>query len=526
MSTQLGYASHITNGNDNDLYYPLINKAAIPYAYEVDLRPQKRVRLTTDGLSAIKTTNRLSLPQEDNRSAQSLNGAFHANVTEATTIAQGTEQRSASVPPRGRRVTKRLPRSKDVLFVQESFSFPEQQTWLKPKPRQRRAAVEAVKDIPRPSSQAPDQGEALSLDKHADRIAALIAQKRRDNESKMFRERMSVQQRLHRGEQDSNDRMIAASHDELKRKMELSARGIFEECPPDGKEPEFASSEAVTIVAPTTQASESQPATPQNIVPDTALAAVPANDERDSSGSVAPNTDEDESDVDEEFVLAPSFDEPISQPRGVSIPAHTSDIQQSTAAAGFWETHTSVTAQTYSVSTASAYPQATQLYLSQPRFSNHRYNNPHIMQQDQYVVPQQQWAAQMWQALPSTATPVVQARTVVQSMHTPQPERPVLQHPQPQPLTTQFAAANRSDIFHTPSTTPDQAGLGIVFNPYANSNEPAPATEEAQQQPPTLQSGLNMFTRQARENGVIGGNNNYVEPAGGEGRRNMFASRS
>lgn len=557
MSTQLRFTHEIGQTIFDDFHYPLINADAIPYAYDPSSHPNKRVRLATTGLHV--DTGRASQLQCDSvRSAASLNGAFPVQPVENRGLRQELEPRSASVPPRNKPTRRKEtePVTQGSTFIQESFEFPEKQTWLKPRPRQRRGVMNSPDDttlFPLPQSKAPEKGEALSLDKHADRIAALIAQKRRENDSKLFRERMSTQQRLHRGV-DDQDRLIAASHDELRRKMELSAKGIFEEKPPDGKELEFVLVESSIPAVHESLPMDSVGTTGQPTLPED----YSSDDDVDTSGlqysfesdfvEETPSTRTDDSDIDEEIVTAHAIEAsvPLPQPN-VSMTApqknylhHSTDIETN-----LYQSQTSTTTQTQihaiSTSTHTVYPQS-QLFFAQPRFANHRYNNPHIW--DPLLTQQpahQQWTSQMWQALPSALPPSYQAPPVLGSVDTPRPESQSL--PASLPQQTQNPAYLQSigmtqDFMHSVSDNyiscpPTFASIEIdnnVYNhgiaqPQAASNSLSAFDLPSESHPAASRSNVNIFTGQARENGIIGGNNNWAEPVG-EKRKNMFSNRA
>lgn len=436
MSTQLRFTHEIGQTIFDGFHYPLINADAIPYAYDPSSHPKKRVRLATTGLH-VDTGRGSQLQCDSVRSAASLNGAFPVQPVENRGLRQELEPRSASVPPRNKPTRRKEtePVTQGSTFIQESFEFPEKQTWLKPRPRQRRGVVNSPDDttlFPLPQSKAPEKGEALSLDKHADRIAALIAQKRRENDSKLFRERMSTQQRLHRGI-DDQDRLIAASHDELRRKMELSAKGIFEEKPPDGKELEFVfvGSSTPAVYEPLHMDSAGTIEQPM------LLGDYSSDDDIDTSGlqysfesdfvEETPSTRTDDSDVDEEIVTAHANEAsvPPSQPNFSTTAPQKNYLQHNTGTeTNRYQTQTSTMTQTCAVSTSThtVYPQA-QLFFAQPRFANHRYNNPHIWDPLPTQQPaHQQWTSQMWQALPSALPPSYQAPPVLGSVDTPRPE--------------------------------------------------------------------------------------------------------
>ena len=503
-------------GNHVDKQHNLLYNRSAVLPYVVDGPPPKRLRVNANHLSHVRTDRNNGLYWDGIGSAQSLNGYFPAQQTNVP--AEVHEQaRPQSVPLQGKRSRKKKGKqnSQDAAWIQESFAFPAQQTWLEVRSRQRKAVVEVgtVKEVDVSASVAPDEGEALCLEKHADRIAALIAQKRRENDSKLFRERMSLQQRLHRGETDEKDKVIAASHDELKRKMELGAKGIFEQDPPNGKEPAMPLEEpqAALSCTPSRRSSVTSVVSSGSTSPTPALLQIEQDDAEESDAATTDSDDDEElsphqphetrSEKAVAVLMSQRPHSPLQIVTTIAPPTH--ETYEQTA---YSQTQATVTTQTFAFSNVPSVPHTTQLFLMQPRFTNHRYHNPHIYQpQPQHEVMPQQWTSQIFEALPSTSTPVLETREVV---------------------TAQYASAgeNQELAFDPFGSSLDAETYGFL----RNSTLPLDDSSSVEQRhSPVLRSNLNIFTRQARENGVIGGNNNYLE-LGGEGgrRRNMFDHRA
>lgn len=519
MGSQLHLeAAHTHPGFDN-YPYPLIHAAAAPtYTYALDARPPKRIRLETQQLTSIYPAQ---CPGPSWSAGTSALSPSHYHV-----FPQHIPPRSASVPPeqakRGRKKKSSVPHHSDP-FILEHMPFPEHQPWLKVKPRQRKAAVQVVEEdlVAPPESEAPNEGEALVLDKHADRIAALIAQKRRENDSKQFRQRMALQQRLHRGEKDELDRIIAASHDELKRKMELSAQGIFEESPPNGTELEFRTAKKQPALSPDESDDPEETVSSSSTHADRRLShhrhSLQEHDHPSETRSIymSENSELDE-DLDE---LEPfhragaqfNSPEPILNPY-----AHTN---QST----YYQRTISAT-QTLGVSNPA------------PRAAGNIYAPTMASQYSDSPRPwssSQPWTRQMFHALPPTQTPEPErgemewARTRVGSHDSVLHDNAM--------RNIYLHARDNADFFGsvaTTTTTTNSSSSSTPATGIAHMNHPntiaSPFTPSIEPEDPlsssVLRSNMNMFTRQARENGVIGGNNNInISQAP---RRNMFDKRN
>ncbi|KAL8875129.1 MAG: hypothetical protein Q9198_006470 [Flavoplaca austrocitrina] len=326
---------------------------------------------------------------------------------------------------------------------------------------------------------------------------------------------MALQQRLHRGEVDHNDKLLAASHDELKRKMELSAKGIFEEQAPNGKEPAL----KVEGRQPAPSHTPSRPSSVASVASSVPTSPTPALLESAEDGRTeASEAGTDDSDVDAELPRhrldetdgrellkppEPFMPQASHHPAPLIMPSIYTPFEQ----AAYSQTQTTVTTQTFAFSNAPSEPHTTQFFLTQPRFTNQRYHNQHIWQsQPEHGPVLQPWTSQMFQALPSNPTPAPSAREVLTTTNHPIVEE---QHDD---VFDPFGPSSNTDAYGCPRSS-------LLLSDDASSPE--------QPQLAVLRAKVNIFTRQARENGVIGGNNNYLDP-GGEGgrRRNMFDNRA
>jgi len=513
MSPEVSFPAAYKGRSIGDYCHPLLNADAVPFACAADSRPNKRLRVAANDLSCVEIGSAGYRHSDRLGSARSLNGSYPPRQVN-NLVEEREQQRPQSVPPPSRRGRKKKSKQNphNGSWIQESFAFPAQQTWLKVKPRHRKVAVEveAVKTVTGPSSAALDAGETLCLDKHADRIAALIARKRQENESKLFRERMSVQQRLHRGEADHNDRLMAASHDELKRKMELSAKGIFEEHAPNGKEPALKIEGRPPAPSPTSSRASSV-ASVASTVPTSPTPALLETEDGDNEASQVAT---DESDIDEELPrhtlnatddlvqvkpTEPFIPQASQQPPTMVVSSAYAPYEQPV----YSQIQTTVTTQASAFSAAPNESYTTQFFLTQPRFTNQRYHNPNLCQSQPEQGPMShQWTSQMFQALPSTANPVLETNIV--------------------PMATQHPTVDEQH-----DAAFDPFGSSTNTDAYGYPRSSILHSDDASEQPQAvvLGSNVNIFTRQARENGVIGGNNNYLD-IGGEGgkRRNMFDS--
>lgn len=119
-------------------------------------------------------------------------------------------------------------------WILESADFPPGQVWLEPRPKKRPQPVTippqiAVGEVALRGDEMTTVNEPLSYDRDQVEIAAIILQKRRENELTQWRQRMLRQQQKHRGEPDREGSALEAKHDELSRRMELSAQGDLED---------------------------------------------------------------------------------------------------------------------------------------------------------------------------------------------------------------------------------------------------------------------------------------------------------
>jgi len=468
---------------------------------------------------------------------------------------QDPQQRSSSAPtPQGQKKVKR--KDKQIVqegnrFVMEVIPFPDKQPWLQVKSRRRKAGVETmIEPVVVSAAELPEEGEVLSLDRDADRIAALMAQKRKENELRQFRRRMATQQRVHRGEPDQDEKVIAASSDELKRKLELSAKGVFEDKAPDGKEPAPKSEPAPEFVAQGSQASASpvlhMAIQLDHIEPGTAANSEPAQSRRTSlveelvvrEASRSDKVHEDASGVEEEV-------NPIEP---VQVQAAPDAVMADTIAPQAFLHYNHTAYYQSMVTTQLAMASSEAIYAGPVQATQHTQSNmtslqsvmhPHQQYASGWLATQppvqQPWTQQMFQALPSTRTPVLEHSHLEDEgeyespttdedsglpYNTSTPERRLIpQNPMPNlfgPSPQHGSRHGSSSPDDGPHSHSNLSGLTNVFNNMESNLHPA----RFEPQPPVLHSNMNMFTRLARENGVIGGNNNLAATAAA--RRNMF----
>lgn len=529
MGSQLNITAACLKSDPDNYEYPLIHAGAAP-TYDIPAvdRPPKRLRLGQDTLATSEGDDTAVVhwpdesPLQPSSSSTRLSAAVHGPSQDPT--ASSHKMPVTQAQPKRRRKKKDNPPPSSDPFILEHRPFPKHQPWLKVKPRQRKAAVE-VNDsvpVPVPASEAPDEGEALVLNKHADRIAALIAKKRRDNDSTKFRQRMALQQRLHRGEKDDSDQAIAASHDELQRKMKLSAQGVYEERPPEIPEPDLRTSDrsslesAEELVAGDFMAYRNAS---QHTTPSTDPNSIQEFDQTfdPSSLEVSDRSDVDDG-LEETDIVGVRYDSP-PPPAPPILGAYVHYPQTA------YYQQTILTNRVMAVSGP-----APRAQVVENIYAPHAYPS-HYPEASPVWGPSQPWATQqMYHALPSTQTPELERAELarrqrdlheVSSIH----HDPSLSyiHPTTQETYDFYATAPPHSVSNTtnPSSTSSTPAAGPVRIPHQNtipsSSTPAAAVETDSI---TLRSNMNMFTRQARENGVIGGNNNVVLPT--TTRRNMF----
>lgn len=508
--------------SDLDSYeYPLIHAGATPiYTNSTDARPPKRIRLATRLPSNVNTDLSPKSRWQDVAPARISTSSDHsAHATNPSSVQTLSPSCSASLlpehPKRGRKKKKKdkhIQLTQSDPFILEHMPFPKHQPWLEVKPRQRKAAVAVGEITPvlPPESEAPDEGEALVLDKHADRIAALIAQKRRDNDSKQFRQRMALQQRLHRGEKDEQDKVIAASHDELKRKMELSAQGIFEENPPEGSGMEFrvtdrSSVESVEDVEQGGFSSDSSSHHDKIFSGD-----VYHSPELNHSFDPRSLDASEDSDIDESFEEPESINPYNTQPPILGAYVHYSQRE--------YYQHTVLTNRLMAISSGGPGAQNTEHAYSPPSYASQYTDNTRQWNSAQ------PWTAQMFHALPSTQTPeleradVAQARQRIASYDA-YSRGAGLHNTQSHDNYDYYASISHSVSTTNTSSSSSTPAVGIARMSH-QPTLPSSSTPGAEPEGPNLRSNVNIFTRQARENGVIGGNNNVIIPPAP--RRNMF----
>lgn len=449
--------------------YPLINESAIPYAYSL-VSLSKRVRLSGNDSSHIDTTRTTELQTLNVNSASPLRVDFAARLANNPSTEPIPEQ--PSVPPRGRSSKAKQEPSvlKSGTIIQETFSFPTKQTWLTPKPRNRQGPLPAEVSLSSDKTglsgdevHRPQDG-TLVLGKDTDKIAALIAQKRKDNEAQLFRERMFQRQRLYQGT-NSQDRLIAASHEELKRRMEMGARGIFEQ-----KEDRLdAPASTLTTRDDKSYRNESS-----------------AESDEDSTIDVSQNAD-------------PLEITSSTTKRTRGLHEWGLDVQNS-----FDPPEAGVTTRVVAPNTVthSAYP-PTQAFLAQPRFANNALRNLYIDDNTMRAPITKHQTSRTWQAFPQDTTVAIQAPPVVPSIHTPAP----------------------NVSYESQQITQPEKPMYEQHDDRVNEVDVAYLDQSYHSDSMVLRSNVNMFTKQARENGVIGGNNNWLEGEG-EKRKNMFSNRS
>lgn len=519
MGSQLNMQATNLKPDLDSFEYPLIHAGAFPIQTSPAAdRPHKRIRLATRPLSSVNTN--ISPDQRWQETASPPNSATfikspladHGSSSQGPALSHSTSVPTEQ-PKRGRRRKHNPQVTQSDPFILEHMPFPEHQPWLEVKPRQRKAAVpvgETTSIFP-PESEAPDEGEALVLDKHADRIAALIAQKRRDNDSKQFRQRMALQQRLHRGEQDEQDKVIAASHDELKRKMELSAQGIFEQNPPDGTEMGFRAS-SMSSAGSADDIEQRGFASDNSSRQDTAFSGdMHHSPELNHAFGPLSIDASDSSDVDEGYAEQDFNNTYDSQPPILGGYVHYSQRE--------YYQHTVLTNRLLSInSTAHAAHNVENTY-SPPSYATQYADT------SQNWNPAQPWTTQMYHALPSTQTPeleraeVPQARQRMASYDAYSRDASLHAVRQPHDNYDYYASVSHSVSTTNTSSSSSTPAIGVARMNH-QVTLPSSSTPAADSEGSNLRSNVNMFTRQARENGVIGGNNNVIIPPAP--RRNMF----
>lgn len=517
MGSRLNMQAAYLKSDPDSYQYPLIHAGAAPtYDYAPESGPNKRVRLTTQTFASENVDETASERWHETTYPQTSASFTQHPQGDHGPLQETTAPRSAPVPtaPTKRRRRKKgdQPQSSDP-FIHEHMPFPKHQPWLKVRPRQRKAAVEVNDTVPilPPASEAPDKGEALVLNKHADRIAALIAQKRRDNDSTQFRQRMALQQRLHRGEKDESDEAIAASHDELQRKMKLSAQGIFEERPPDGNELELRTSDRSSDESAEDVASEEYLAY-RNARQDTTPSTDP-NSSQEFDNTYDPQSlgASDQSDVDdgleESDVVGVRYDSPPPILGAYVHYPQTAYYQQ-----------TILTNRLLAISGTAPGAQAVENMYSPQSYPNQYSDNSPV-----WGTAQPWTTHQMYHALPSTQTPELERAELARQrrdLHdvTHRDAGLSYMHAHAQDNYDYYASANHSVSTTDSSSSSTPAAAVTRMNHQVTL--PSSSTPAAESENLMLRSNVNIFTRQARENGVIGGNNNVVLPT--TTRRNMF----
>lgn len=428
--------------------YPLINETAIPYAYSTSSL-SKRIKLAGHNFAPISTSFIGERPAPSIRSASPLGHSFPAQSrTSQGRSDQSLNRACSSLPPaKSSRASRQSADVESGKIVQETFQFPEKQIWVQPRPRNRRqqlaAKISQTADSPHPPKDAGEpEDDTLVLGKDSAKIAALIAQKRKNNEARLFRERMRRRQRLHHGTTEE-DRLIVASHDKLRRKMELSAKGVFEE-----KTTEPNNILAVRSISNVHMVDDALKYDTSPVVHDEQVAG---------SGKSSNNV--------QALLQAVAIHDADMQ---TSI--ESPEIDDSSTRSDFSRdisrgNHSHVPVSLCLASTTMSTFQPVQSYEAQSESTMRALSRVLGGELLPAAPNTRSWSSNLWQATP-----------IVRSNHTPCPEEPPI---------------------HQHTMTENLESRGSV----------------------------NMFTGQARENGVIGGNNNWIESAG-EKRQNMFSRRA
>lgn len=567
MSSQLAFQTahnhyQPTSPSYLDSYHHTDASASLNYRSH----PNKRVRIDQDCVDPT-SVNRSSQRRYSaiENSQPSLSTSTSDPILPTTGPERVSQGRSASVPrlqpqTKSKRNAKQ-PTQNGSPFIIEAVSFPDQQPWLKVKPRRRKAAVDAAKDIALPVTNPPEEGEVLSLDRDADRIAVLIAQKRKENEHSQFRHRMATQQRVHRGESDNGEKLIAASNNELKRKMELCAKGIFEDKAPSGKESAVNSDlKHATKLEPDASSSAS---IPSHLVIDrtdfedseqyhngagheqrSMFNTSDVNDAMNGMhGNAVESSDDEEDDGQIHSDTEPTLNASNDEDPSVS-PQSYLQYQQNAYYQSMVSTQMNVGTRQAQVSHLPQPMPANMVYQQQPVLLDH--------QQQHYVPnwyeeqPQLQdtsWTQQIFHSLPSTQTPVMHTSNLPQQSNNNNPSSSssssTINNTQGDPAMQQQRQRNGVRLFGINTSRGNSASPEATATVTIDNNSPEETNKQTSSstnmfnsitsnlhparfevQPPVLRSNMNMFTRSARENGVIGGNNNIgTTPVP---RRNMF----
>ena len=306
------------------------------------------------------------------------------------------------------------------------------------------------------TSDIPQHGKPLSPEKHADHVAALTNQKRKENDATDYRKRMSVQQRLHRGDENEAGKVVAMKHDDLEKRMQLSAQRIHE----DSSQPE--STYVLDIAEDLDEFEKLFDLSDQPTI--------------STLHSVEPNQQFGQDLYDSTDPLQEDETNTANETTQEQIISHSGSLKQATASYFQLDPEAPLLALPYTASQPYV-----PYFLTQPRFTNQRIHAPFS-----WPYPSQPWP----QAMPHVSS----ATSTLQALYSTSPGNLFTNgySPKQDVLTT-----TRSDCLANPPT--------------------------AQQASPRPISNINIFTRQARENGVIGGNNNYLAPNENENqRKNMF----
>lgn len=215
-------ASRNASGNEPAASYSGPRKQLIP--------PSKRPRISKDG---TRDAFGFEVDDLDNIEAEFENIRRLSSATDQWTASRSSGRALnpdlKPQPPRSRTLSP-ASRSgrRQHRFVNQPLEFPQGQRWVESTSSAKRSASEVRSVSSELSAPEPDGGEELSLEKHRERIAALIARKRKDNEASRFRHKLARKQLAYLGVADPSEQTIAEAHQNLKRRMEASARGTLE----------------------------------------------------------------------------------------------------------------------------------------------------------------------------------------------------------------------------------------------------------------------------------------------------------
>ena len=464
-------------------------------------RPVKRLcrALSQTGLRSRLPQINTSISQHthdgDSVSSQTRSAPLKSSAHNSTSSTKG-RKKYKNEPPSGN-----TSEAHSAQFIQAAFQFPEHQTWLKSRPRQRRGVTNIPENAATTINPTPVRGEILFLDRDSDQIAALISQKLQTNDSKLFRERMALQQRLYRGEEDEKSKIMTANHVKLRRRMELSSQGVFEGVQSQEKpeESSWNNSQAQQL-AFTNDTYEQE-----------------SDGRADAASHVATGTQVDGGDMTHEndFTASDNWDsdKPHSSEAGIvsinhELQSDTQGVQQVQPIA---VTEPFNSAQITLDSNFNPYDSNVASFQSLPTQNGLTVCEMQAWYQ-QSGRPAQSWTTQTWNTIPSVSTPHIMPNSVLQSLHTPQAH--VLCSP-----IRDFH--DRIEYHNSTDETDGSKG----WDPGSHVTQPDEATDENNESTTQLsipRAGKNMFTGQAREDVLNSNTSHHVDS---EKRRNMFSGR-